>query len=143
MALLGGSTTQVINVEEIYMGGAAGASSPALMVVGRDSTVGATPTALSSPNSSGALHPSTAALAAVPIGHIAAATPPQRSNSVTIAKLTLPFNAFGGIVRWNASNTDIKFILLGNAASLGELSLSAFTGGTPGLMGSHMLFEPL
>jgi hypothetical protein len=33
--------------------------------------------------------------------------------------------------------------LLGNTASLGELSLNAFTGGSPGLIGSEILMEPL
>lgn len=142
MALMGGSTTQIINIMEIYMGGQATASAPTIMVVGRDSTVQATPTALASPNSNGALHPSTAALAAVPIGTINATTPPQRSNSVTIAKMNLSFNAFGGIVRWVAAPGE-EFILLGNTASLGEVSLTAFTGGTPGLMGSHFIYEPM
>jgi hypothetical protein len=32
---------------------------------------------------------------------------------------------------------------LGNAASTGELSLNAFTGGSPGLLGSNIVFETL
>ena len=141
MGLMGGSTTQLINILEVYMGGQAGASSPSIMMLARDSTVQATPTALATPNSNGALHPSTAALAAVPIGFVASTTKPQRSNSVTLAKLNLSFNAFGGIVRWVAAPYE-EFMLLGNTASLGEVSLSAFTGGTPGLMGAHLVYEP-
>lgn len=141
MALMGGSTTQLINILEVYMGGQAGASSPSIMMLARDSTVQVTPTALATPNSNGALHPSTAALAAVPIGFVASTTKPQRSNSVTLAKLNLSFNAFGGIVRWVAAPYE-EFMLLGNTASLGEVSLSAFTGGTPGLMGAHLVYEP-
>lgn len=142
MALLGGSSTQLIKIQEIFMGGQATVSSPCIMLVGRDSTVGATPTALSTPNSNGALHPSSAALAAVPIGHVAASTPPQRSNSTTLSKMNLSFNANGGVIRWVAA-PDEEFQILGNTASLGEASLSAFTGGTPGLMGSHFIYEPL
>lgn len=142
MGLMGGSTTQIINIMEIYMGGQAGASSPSIMLLARDSTVQATPTALATPNSSGPLHSSTAALAAVPIGFVASTTKPQRSNSVTVGKLNLSFNAFGGIVRWLAAPGE-EWSQLGNAASVGESSLSAFTGGTPGLMGAHIVFEPL
>lgn len=142
MGLMGGSTTQLIKISEVYMGGQATASAPCIMLLARDSTVQATPTALASPNTNGALHPSTAALAAVPIGFVASTTKPQRSNSVTLGKLNLSFNAFGGIVRWLAPEGG-EFQLLGNTASLGEVSLSAFTGGTPGLMGAHLVYEPM
>ena len=30
----------------------------------------------------------------------------------------------------------------GNAVNVGEVSLSCFTGGTPGLMSSHIVYEP-
>lgn len=33
--------------------------------------------------------------------------------------------------------------MLGNTASFGEVSLSAYTGGTPGLTGAHVIYEPL
>jgi hypothetical protein len=55
--------------------------------------------------------------------------------------LNLSFNAFGGIVRWVAAPGQ-EIGMLGNTASLGEISLSAYTGGTPGLMGSHFILEP-
>jgi len=142
MALIGGSGTQINNIQEVYMGGQAGASSPSIMMLARDSIVGATITALATPNSNGALHPSVAALGSVPTGFIAATTVPQRSNSVTLAKLNLSFNAFGGIVRWVYAPGE-EFSILGNTASLGEASLSAFTGGTPGLTGAHIVYEPL
>lgn len=142
MGLMGGSTTQLIRIEEVFMGGQAIASAPSIMLLARDSTVQATPTALGTPNSNGPLHPSSAALAAVPIGFIASTTKPQRSNSVTLGKLNFSFNAFGGAMRWQAPPGG-EFQILGNTASLGEASLSAFTGGTPGLMGGHLLFEPM
>lgn len=140
MGLMGGSTTQRINVGEVYMGGVATSSAPSLMVVSRDSTVQATPTALSTGESDAALDPATAALAAAPVSFTASTTKPQRS--ATLGLLTLPFNAFGGVVRWVAA-PGYELSLLGNTASLGEISLSAYTGGTPGLMGAHVLYEPL
>lgn len=139
-ALQGGSTTQQIKVLEVYMGGQAGASTPTFMVLARDSTVGATTTALTTGQKDAALDATTAALAAPPVAFVAATTEPQRSS--TLGLLNLSFNAFGGIVRWVAAPGE-EISILGNTASLGEVSLSAYTGGTPGLMGSHIVYEPL
>lgn len=139
MGLMGGSTTQRIDVTEIYMGGQAGASSPSIMIFSRDSTVQATPTALTTGQSDAANDPSTAALAAPAVSFTASTTKPQRS--ATLGLLNLSFNAFGGIVRWVAPPRG-QLTLLGNTASLGEASLSAYTGGTPGLLGAHVVYEP-
>lgn len=138
MGILGGSTTQVVNVLEVYMGGQAGASSPSIMIVSRDSTVEATPGALTTGESAAALHPSSAALAAPTVAFTRAGTLPQRA--ATLGLLNLSYNAFGGIVRWVAAPGE-ELTLLGNTASLGEISLSAYTGGTPGLTGSHIIYE--
>lgn len=135
MAYQGGSSTQFSNVLEVFMGGQAGASSPSIMLVARDSTVGAT----LSVGRLAALNPFTAALAAPPVVFNTASTKPQRSATLSI--LNLSFNAFGGIVRWVAAPGE-EIGVSGNTASLGELSLSALTGGTPGLMGSHFIVEP-
>lgn len=144
MALIGGSTTQRVKIKELFMGGQAGVSSPMIMLLARDSIVQVGASALVSPNSAAPIDPSTAALAAPPIAFIAAATTkPQRSNSLTISKLgNFSFNAFGGLIRkeW-APGEEPQ--LLGNTASLGEISLSAFTGGTPGAIGAHLVYEPL
>lgn len=139
MALQGGTSTQRNDIQEVYLGGEAGASSPTFMNLARDSTVGATLSIANAGASDGALDPATAALAAPPVAFDTASTKPQRA--ATLARLALSFNAFGGIVRWVAPPGG-EFKLLGNAASLGEASLSAFTGGTPGLMSSHLVYEP-
>jgi hypothetical protein len=133
--LQGGSTTQRILLQEVYMGGQAAASAPCIMMVGRTSTVGATLTAARL----AAIDPATAALAAPPVHYQTSTTKPQRSSTLG-GLLNLSFNAFGGVVRWLAAPGE-ELILLGNTASFGELSLNAFTGGTPGLMGSHLIFE--
>lgn len=135
VALQGGSSTQRSNILEVYMGGLAGASAPAQMILGRDSTVGATLTA----GLLAALDPSTAALAAPPVHFSASTTKPQRS--ATLQLLALAFNAFGGVVRWVAAPGQ-EIGLLGNTASFGEVSLSHASSGTPGLMSSHIIFEP-
>lgn len=141
-ALKGGSGTQRINIIEIYIAGMAGASSPTLMQLARASTIETTPTALASPNSDGPMDASTAALAAPPVSFVAAATGPQRSAVTTDTKLELGLNAFGGIVRWVAAPGE-EWGQIGNTASLGESILSAFTGGTAGLVNSHLVYEPL
>ncbi len=139
MALQGGSSTQATDIVEVFIGGQAGASAPSIMQFGRDSTVGVTLTALAAGQSDAALDPATAALAAPLVPFTASTSKPQRS--ATLGRLlNLSFNAFGGILRWvPAPGEEIR--MLGNTASLGELSLSAYTGGTPGLMGAHIIYE--
>jgi hypothetical protein len=141
MAIQGGSGTQRIDIWEVFMGGAATSSSPMLMTLSRDSTAGATLTALTTAQSDGPFDPATAALAAPPASFVASTTLPQRSSSG--GRLVLPFNANGGVVRWYAGDEHGVFRMLGNTASNGEASLSAYSGGTAGLMGSHILYEPL
>ena len=138
VALQGGSSTQRLNIWEVFMGGLAGASSPSIMVLARDSTVfsGATSNAVKN----AALDPATAALTSPPLAQdVGSTTLPQRSS--TLYLLNLAFNAFGGIIRWVFAPGE-EIGVLGNTASFGEVSLSAFTGGTPGLLSSHLLYEP-
>lgn len=139
MGLMGGSTTQRIDVNEVYLGGLATASAPCAMVLARDSTVQATPVALTGNFANGPEDPATAALVAPQVAFTASTTKPQRA--ATLAKLAMAFNAFGGVVRLNLP-VGQEFKLVGNAANLGEVSLSSFTGGTPGLMMVHMIYEP-
>lgn len=139
MGLMGGSSTQILTLIELFMGGQAGASSPSIMVISRDSTVQATPTSLTTGDSNAAMDPATAALAAAQVAFHASTTKPQRS--ATLHLLNLSYNAFGGVVRWVAAPGEEPKVL-GNTASLGEVSLSAYTGGTPGLTGSHLIYEP-
>lgn len=133
----GGSSTQRLELREVYLGGQAGASTPTFMVLGRTSTVGITLTA----TRNAALDPSTAALAAPPLPYRASTTKPQRSSTLGML-INLAFNAFGGVVRW-VNGPDEIISSLGNTASLGELSLNAFSGGTPGLLGSNIIYESI
>jgi hypothetical protein len=137
LILQGGSTTMRLNVNEVYVGGeAAASSSPTIMVLARDSTVAATVTAGTTRNAAtdgSTVAPGTLAT----VGHIAT-TKPQRS--ATLHLLHLSFNAYGGIVRWQARPGE-ELSVVGNTASLGEMSLSAFTGGTAGATSGHVLYE--
>lgn len=137
--LLGGSTTQVNRIHEISLSGqAASSSSPTFMILGRDSTVAAT-------NTNGAgqtdapLDTATAALAAPALTGNTNVTKPQRSATLHLMNCSL--NAFGGVFFWRANKVDECVFLTGNAVSVGEASLSAFTGGTPGAIGAHMIYE--
>jgi hypothetical protein len=137
--LQGGSATQRCNILEIYEGGQAGASSPMIMILSRDSTIAAT-NSYGTGQMDAALDGATAALAAPALTGNTNTTKPQRSS--TLHLLNLGFNGFGGIVRWVfAPGEEISTI--GNGTTTGEVSLSAFTGGTMGAMGAHMIYEPL
>ena len=139
MTLQGGTTTQRNKIKKVFIGGLATASAPIIMMLARDSTVGVGLTALASPNSNAGAP--AAAIAPTAVGFVAiATTQPQRSNSVTLSKLGLyPFNAWGGIAREEWAPGEEPDIV-GNTASLGEASLSAFTG-TVGLLGSSITYE--
>lgn len=143
MALQGGTSTQVNMVEEIYMGGQATASAPAIMLFARDSTVVGTPTTLVTPNSNGPVNASAGVLTAPAVAAVTGGTQAQRATSVTLGKKNFTFNLFAGIVKASYQNTQDRFGILGNTASLGEVSLSAFTGTTSGLIGSHILYETM
>lgn len=133
----GGSGTQRGELREAYLGGQAGASSPSIMVLGRTSTIAA---ATLTTSRVAVIDAASADAAAPPIAYVGTSgTQPQRSATLGML-LNLSFNAFGGIVRWYAGPDEI-ISYLGNTASLGELSLNAFTGGTPGLLGSNLVFE--
>lgn len=133
-ALQGGVSTQVNRITEIYMGGQATSSAPTPMILARDSTVGATlSVGLVVPT-----NPAAVLIANPPVAFTTATTKPQRS--ATLQLLQLGFNAFGGIVRWVAA-PGYEIGMLGAAASFGEISLSCMTGGTPGSLTPHMMFE--
>lgn len=133
--------TAGLQVSEIYIGGQASASSINLGVFARDHVLGATLTALAAPNSDGPMSTLTAALAAPPLTFVAATTPPQRSILTTAARLNLSMNAFGGIVRWVAYPGE-EWAIVGVTVDVSESSLSCYTGGSAGLVGSHLVYEP-
>ena len=83
----------------------------------------------------------TAALSAAALTGNTNTTKPQRSSSLHLLNCSL--NAYGGSFFWRANKMDECVTIVGNTASLGEVSLSAFTGGTPGAIGAHMIYESL
>jgi hypothetical protein len=140
LAIQGGSSTQRLEVIEVYIGGLAASAAPAQHLFGRDSTVGATSL---SGGLNAAFDPATAALGAPPNIFSTSTTKPQRSSTLG-ALLTPAFNAQGGVIRWKVNRGAGEGVMLqGNTASFGELSLSHASTGTPGLVSSHIIYEPL
>lgn len=141
--LQGGSSTQQNKIHEISISGqAASSSSPTFMLLGRDSQVAAGTNTDGTGQTDTAMDAATAALSAPAVtGNSNATTKPQRSSSAHLMNCSL--NAFGGVYFWRANKWDECPTVLGNTASLGEVSLSAFTGGTPGAIGCHMIYESL
>jgi hypothetical protein len=144
MALKGGSATQRLDILEILVSGLApSVSSPTILQFARTSTANATtPTALAAPSSEGPFDPATALLGAVPIPFTAAAAGPQRSAIITDARLNVGLNAYGGILKWFAFDRSSAWGMLGATFGFGENVLSAFTGGTPGAVSAHIIYEP-
>lgn len=142
MAIENPGASTALNVIEIYEGGQASASSINIMQFARSVAVGTTPTALATPNSDGPLNSFTQSLSTAIITYVAASTGPARSSVSTQARLNLAFNTFGGIVRWVAAPGE-EWGIVGTTASASGSTLSAFTGGSAGLMGAHIVYEPL
>ncbi len=141
VAFQGGSATQRYSIVEVYLGGQAGASSPSIMLLSFDSQA-ATGSLTKDTNLTDSISDANAVAlsTAVAVFNKAATNKPQRSATQHLANLS--FNAFGGIVRLNWPQ-DQQFVGVGaTTANASEISLSAFTGGTTGLMGCHVIYEP-
>ncbi len=110
------------------------------MLFSRDSTVG---TGAQSQQTGGTDAPANFASAAlasvVGVGSNWATTFPQRDTANHLMNCSL--NAFGGVYFWRANRLEECMNVIGNTASGGEASLSAFTGGTPGAIGTHVIYE--
>lgn len=143
-ALLGGAATQLTKIWEISIAGqAASSSSPTFMLFSRDSTIGVGSQTQGTGGTDTVIDPAQAALAAVVgTGNTYATSAPQRDVARHLANCSL--NAFGGVYFWRANRLEECFTMLGNTAALfGAVSLSAFTGGTPGAIGCHMIYETI
>jgi hypothetical protein len=140
-AMQGGTSTQRFDVYEIYLVGQSTVAGKMNSIVWtRDSTVGATLTALSSVQSQGPLDPASVSPTSAPVAFSASTTKPQRS--VSAAKLVLGFNPFGGVARWWVpAGSGAEFKLLGNTASFGEASISCTTIGAPAAMMATIQYE--
>lgn len=145
-ALKAGSATDILKIGKIVLAGQASTSAINPMCLARSSTLGITPTALALPNSDGPANIAATAVSTVPVAFVAAATAPNRSPAVTIARLNLVFNAFGGIMTWQTNpGSEEEWTSVGVATtSNSESVLSAYNVGTgPGAMSSEIFYEVL
>lgn len=137
----GGSATQFVRFWEISISGqATSSSSPTFMLFSRDSTASVGALSFTSGGTDSNMDPFTAALAAItPVGNVAATTYPQRDAANHLMNCSL--NAFGGVFFWRANRAEECPAIYGTAVTVGNASLSAFTGGTPGAIGAHAIYE--
>lgn len=143
LALQGGSATQRARIDEVYMGGLSPTSAKNIMLLAFDSTVAGATMSKGTGCTDTALDASAVALATVVSAfNTTSGTFPQRDAAKHLLNLT--FNGFGGIVRWVANQTQGSPTLVGTAVSLGEISLSAFTGSAGDATGvaGHIIYEP-
>lgn len=130
----GGNGTQRLSVYEISISGEeSSTSNPTTFVVARDSTVAATGI---SGNKLAALDGSATAPGTLPVYGNTSTTKPQRSSTLQLLNPSL--NCYGGIYRWVAAPGS-EIAIVGNTASLGELSISAAVG--TGKSSGHVLLE--
>lgn len=140
-SLATGSASQMIMIQEIYIGGLSTSSAVQNMQLRRTGTAGTGgATALSAPNSDGPLNTLAAAVTTVPIAAVAYATnQPIPTNTATFARMSLAFNSFGGVVRWLAAPGE-EFYLIGNGNNV-DVTLSNNTGSGSGTVSSHIIYE--
>ena len=142
MALQGGSTTQRTKILGVYAAGLeTSTSSPQKLLLSFDSQVGGTLTALGTGESDTEDDPATAALAA-PVKTFTTVTSGNQPQRAKKYLASCAFNAIGGVM-----NRQFPYgrepSMLGNAANAGEVSLSGFTGTTPGALSGEIKFETL
>lgn len=144
-ALKAGSATDILKIGKILLEGQASSSSVNAMCLARSSTLAITPTALALPNSDASVNIAATAVSTLPVAFVAASTAPNRSPAVTIARLNLTFNSFGGILQWQTNpGSEEEWVSVGVATtSNSESVLSAFNTGTAGAMGSTFFYEVL
>lgn len=144
-ALKPGSSTDILKIGKILLEGQASSSAVTATCLARSSTLGITPTALALPNSDAPVNIAATAVTTAPVAYVAAATAPNRSPAVTVARLNLTFNAFGGIIQWQTNpGSEEEWVAVGNATtSNSESVLSSANTGTAGAIGANFFYEVL
>ena len=132
--LRSGAATQMLRINEVYVGGEDTASTPTTMILARSSTisVGALSVGQNNLMDFNATAPGTTAS----FGSTAATTFPQRSATGYLLDLSL--NTFGGISRWQARYGE-EITSFGNTQPAGEVVLSSKTDA--GKTSGHILYE--
>jgi len=144
-ALKAGSATDILKIGKVLLQGQASSSAVTATCLARSSTLAVTPTALALPNTDAPANIAAITVTTVPVALVAASTGPNRSAAVTIARLNLSFNAFGGIIQWQTNpGSEEEWVSVGVATtSNSETVLSSANVGTAGLIGADIFYEVL
>lgn len=144
-ALKPGSSTDILKISKVLLQGQASSSAVTATMLARSSTLAITPTTLALPNTDGPANIAATAPATAPVAMVAAATNPNRSPAVTIPRLNLTFNAYGGIIQWQTNpGSEEEWVAVGNAtASNSETVLSSANVGAAGAIGADLFYEVL
>lgn len=144
-AIKPGSSTDIMKIGKMLLQGQASSSAVTATMLARSSTLGITPTALALPNTDGPANIAATAVTTAPVPYTVAATPPVRSPAVSVARLNLTFNAFGGIIQWQTNpGSEEEWVMVGNATtSNSETVLSSANTGTAGAIGADFFYEVL
>lgn len=144
-ALKAGSATDILKIGKVLLMGQASSSAVTATCLARSSILAITPTALALPNTDGPANIAATAVTTVPVAMVAAGTGPNRSPAVTIPRLNLTFNAFGGIIQWQTNpGSEEEWVSVGTATtSNSETVLSSANTGTAGAIGANIFYEVL
>jgi hypothetical protein len=136
-ALGGNSGTMQLKVNEIQAGGEASSAAVQVLVFARDTTAAAT--ALTSVGLYNALLDATStAPGTLALFSNSSTTFPQRSATAHLIQHS--FNAFGGLVRWQARQGE-EITIVGNTQPLGECSYSGYTNTIGAPVSTHCIYE--
>jgi hypothetical protein len=144
MALIGGSTTQIVDIDEVLISGTAAASTIGAFELVPASTLETGARSNSAIATDGSMIVNASALSSPAIAfNTAATTQPTPSSSSTVPRVNLTLNTFGGIIRWNAAPTQ-QVTMIGNALNLGEFVLynSSTGNGVTTTANAHIIYEP-
>lgn len=140
MCLQGTSSTAQCNVYEISVSGQASASTLANGLFARNSTAGATLTALGTVFSDGPMYGNAGSSGSGNV-YSAATTQAQRSSANNLARLNLSLNGFGGIYRWVAAPGE-EWNIYGIANNFDSgFSLTTAGSGATCALGVHIVYE--
>lgn len=145
-ALKAGSATDILKIGKVLLEGQAASSAVTATCLARSSVLGVAPTALALPNTDATVNIAATVATTLPVSYVATGTSnPNRSPAVTIARLNLTFNAFGGILQWQTNpGSEEEWVSVGVATtSNSETVLSSANVGTAGLIGANIFYEVL
>jgi hypothetical protein len=133
--LAGNSATMQLKINEVQSGGEATSGAVQILVLARDSTNAATPTAGASRNN--LLDASATAPGTVAIFGQTATTLPTRAVTHLLQH---SYNAYGGLVRWQARQGEEITVFTATAPNA-EVSYSSYTGNATAAVSSHCIYE--